>query len=218
MRNLFHYDTVKSKINIKNIDKKYFYVTAFFVVLFILLILMLSYKKSSTRNISSLQKQHNEVILKKLNEINDTLLAVKNNPVTTKQQQHDLVNIEESILSLQKTITEVAKSSEIQKISSQIASVKDDVNTQINDLKKSISESMGNKQYLDASALPFHVIAIDVIGGQAYVSVDYANHIFPLAIGDILTGWRVSNSDYDSSVAEFVNEKNQFVRISMKGA
>jgi len=65
--------------------------------------------------------------------------------------------------------------------------------------------------------LPFHVLAVDVIAGEAYVSVDYAHHVSPMALDDLLGSWRLDSADYDSNTAEFVNEKNQFVRVNLKG-
>ncbi len=85
------------------------------------------------------------------------------------------------------------------------------------DLKKSVSSSLGNKEYLDSSLLPFQVISIDVIGGEPYISINYADHISPLGVGDLLVGWRVTSADSDQGIAVFVNEKNQFIRISLQG-
>ncbi len=158
-----------------------------------------------------------DTILRQLNAMHIILKEVVSNPSNSKQEQIVLKRLEDNMASVQKSLMNVAKSSDIQEVSKQISLVKDDIDSQMVDLKKSVSSSLGNKEYLDASSLPFYVISIDVIGGEPYVSINYADHISPLGIGDLLVGWRVTSADSDQSVAVFVNEKNQFVRISLQG-
>lgn len=225
MKSLFHYDGVKFGNTVKKLflktfkglDIKYLIILIIFVVSFLTLILCLSNKICSTQNIFLQQKKSNGLLLVKLNEIKDSLLILKSYSTITKQQEIAFQNIEKNIFSLQRAVDESAKTSEIQKISSQIDTFKNDVDAHMGELTSSIAGVAGNKQFKDASILPFHVIAVDVIAGQPYVSVDYANHIFPLAIGDVLSGWRVSSADYNSNSVEFINEKNEFVRLGMKG-
>lgn len=225
MKSFFHYDKTKfgnlvNKIclnNFKSLDRGYWIITIVVTINFLILLLILANKICSTQNISLQQKKNSGLILRKVNEINDALTILKSYPTLTKQQEIAFQNMEKNIFSLQKGIYESAKTSEIQKMSNQIESFKDDIHTYLGELKRLITGASGNKQFIDASILPFHVIAVDVIAGQAYVSVDYDNHIFPLAIGDILAGWRVNNTDYDLNRVEFVNAKNEFIRLNMKG-
>jgi hypothetical protein len=178
---------------------------------------LISHKETKITDSASLQNKRNEIILHELDDISSVLHDVASNPLNSKQQQMALQSLEKNILITQKAMVDVARSSDIQKVSGQIASVKDDIDAQMNDMKKVISEGMGSKQFLETSALPFHVISVDVIAEQPYVSVEYANHISPLAIGDVLTGWRVIRADYESGLAEFENEKNQLVKVNIHG-
>jgi len=176
------------------------------------------HKGTKIADLISLQNKRNAIILSELEGINSALHTVENNPFNSQQQQIALQALEKNIMSAQKSMLDVSKTSDIQKISSQITSVKDDIDSQMSDMKKIISETTSSKQVLDASTLPFHVISVDVIAGQPYIAVEYHNHIFPLAIGDSLTGWRVVSADYESGIAEFANEKNQYVKLSLQGA
>ena len=225
MRELFHFyknrpewmNEFYSELKIIWEEKKSLIIVlvSFITVLFLSIILF--HKNTNVNDVVSSQNKRSEAILRELNDINSVLHDVESNPFNTKQQQMSLQSLEKDIASTQKSMIEVAKSSDIQKVSGQLASVKDDIDTQMSDLKKAISESTAGKQYLEASALPFHVISVDVIAGQPYVSVEYASHVSPLAVGDSLTGWRVTSSDYESGVAEFANEKNQSVKVSLQG-
>lgn len=171
---------------------------------------------NSQQNHFTLQMKHNEKILRELNDIESQLELLMKNPSSHVQKQ-ELLQIENHVLELQKSMGEVAKSSDIQTISNQIASVKDAMNEQMSDIKQTVSSSMGNKEYLDATVLPFKVITIDVIGDEPYVSVNYANHVSPIGVSDVLAGWRLIFADFDTNVAEFRNDKKQYVKVSLQG-
>ena len=226
MRTLFHFyknnpewmNECYSELRIIWKEKKslIIIITSFIAVLFFSIIS--GHKNMNVTDLISLQNKRSEAILRELNDINSVLHNVESNPSNTKQQQLALQTLEKDIASTQKSMIDVAKSTDIQKVSSQIALVKDDIDSQISDLKKAVSKSIGSKEYLDASALPFHVISVDVIAGQPYVSVEYASHVSPLSAGDLLVGWRVVSAEYDTGISEFVNEKNQYVKVSLQGA
>ncbi|MEO8402581.1 MAG: hypothetical protein ABI597_12455 [Gammaproteobacteria bacterium] len=171
---------------------------------------------SKAHQANSLQNKRSELIIRDLNEINAEIQEISRNPKNS-QQQAALQMIEQDLVGLQHVAIETAKSSDIQKVSSQISSIKEDVDMQMNDLKQAVSENLGHKDYLEATALPFHVISVDVIAGQPYVSVNYANHVSPLAVSDLLSGWRLITADYDSGSAEFENEKKQYVKVNLQG-
>jgi hypothetical protein len=176
------------------------------LIVFFISAIVGTHRHNTMDNLITFQNKHTEIILRKLNDINATLHDVSSKPANAKQQ------------AVLQSIVNVAKGSDIKMVSSQIALAKDDIDSQLNNLKKSISESVGSKQYLDEKVLPFHVISIDVIAGQSYVSIEYAHHILPLATSDLMAGWRVISADFDSGIAEFVNEKNQYVKVSLQGA
>jgi hypothetical protein len=207
---------IRSQWQLIKSNKKYLAISLLIVLMVTLLGFIGRHKHGTIEDLVSLQNKRSESILHELSDINATLHNVSSNPANAKQQEF-FRSLEKEILTIQQSIVDVARGSDIQKVARQIALVKDDVDSQINDLKKAVSENTGNKQYLDVSALPFHVISVDVIAEQSYVSVDYANHILPFAISDFLAGWRVVSADYDSGIAEFVNEKNQYVKVSLQG-
>jgi hypothetical protein len=136
-----------------------------------------------------------------------------NNP----KQQSVLNTIQSELSTLRESMVEVAKTSDIQKVSSQITSVKDDVDIKMSDMMHAVTSFNGGKQYLDLNALPFHVLSVDMIAGLPYVSVDYSNHVSPLTVGDWLAGWQVVAAYNEAGVAEFVNDKNQYVKVIVQG-
>jgi hypothetical protein len=225
MRTLFHFFKNKpewmndfhNQLQIVFNERKGVIISAAGFIATLMFLITLSHQNTKVNNIASSQNKHSAVVLHELKEMNSFLHDVEISPFNTKQQQVTLQALEKDVLSAQKSLVGVAKSDDIQRISGQIASVKDDIDIQMGNLKKSLSESGASKQYLDANTLPFHVISVDVIAGQPYVSVEYASHISPLAVGDLLTGWRVISADYDLGSAEFVNDKNQYIKINLQG-
>lgn len=201
---------------IRSEEKVFLALGAWFLILFIF-ISIVGYKNMRMIALTSLQDKRSGFILNELDNIHSILHDIGNNPFNSKQQQMTLQSLEQDIVSAKKSMLNLAKTSDIQKMSSQIASVKDDMDSKMDEMKKSLAEGIGSKQFLDVSVLPFHVIAVDVIAREPYVSVEYDNHIFPLAIGDLLTGWRVVSADYESGFAEFANEKDQHVKINLQG-
>ncbi len=216
MRNLFYYDIAKFRTKLKWINRNYLVTSISLAVILPLLLLNVGVKNSSIHKIGILQKQKSDLMLKKLNELNNNLESVKDNQTITEQQKVILKNLESDIFTLQKSYSYIAKTTDIQNMSNQITVAKEDINGQLSDFKKIILETLGHKDYLNVAILPFHVIAVDVIAGQPYVTVDYANHVLPLAIGDTLATWRVSEADYDTGTVELVNEKKQFVQVNIR--
>jgi hypothetical protein len=223
MRELFHFYKNRPEwmrefyIQLKDVftENKYMFSGIFGFIFLMGFLILSNHQGEKISDAISLQKKHDEIVLHELNEIKVYLQDVESSPFNTNQQQAILQSLEKDIVNAQKSIVDVAKVGDIKKVSSQIASVKDDFDSQMSDIKKAISQGVGKKEYLDKSVLPFHVISVDVIAGQPYVSIEYANHVSPLAVGDTLTGWRLAMADYESSMSEFVNEKNQYVKISL---
>lgn len=176
------------------------------------------HKNKSTIESSSLLEKHNKLILRELDDINVQLQDLSHHPTNSKKQQSSLESIEKNVSEARQIMTEVAKVADIERISTQVASVKEDVDMQMSDLKKAVAEGMGNKQYLDPSALPFQVISVDIIGNQPYATVNDEGHFTPLGVSDMLAGWRLVLADYDIGTAEFINAKNQYVKVSLQGS
>jgi hypothetical protein len=191
-------------------------VVASFILLPIIIFFIISYPHAS--NSKMIVKSNSNIqILNQLNEMDLKLEKILQDPGHSKTDEQTVKLIQQDIKLIQRSLVEIAKTSDIQQVSKQIKTIQEDIGNQINDLKKTIKSSSENNEVLDPSVLPFHVVSIDIISGQSYISVDYANHILPVAVGDLLGGWRVSNADYDANIAEFINEKNQVVKINLKG-
>ncbi len=173
---------------------------------------MFFYHLIANKRVLMAQTQRSEVILRALKTIQaqlDIFAGSTNNP----KQQSVLNTIQNELTALHGSMVEIAKTSDIQKVSSQITSVKNDVDVKMSDMMHAVMTRVGSKEYLDVKALPFHVIAVDIIAGLPYVSVDYNNHVSPLTVGDSLAGWQVVSAYNEAGVAEFVNDKNQYVKV-----
>ncbi len=222
MRDLFHFYKNKpewmqeccDQLRIFFQENKMFSLFISYLIFTTFLLFLENHRETS---MNALQAKHDTTILRELKNINTALQVVENNPNNTKQQQDILQGLEKNILNVQKSMADFAKTRDIENIALEISSAKDEIGTQLHDIKKTISENSNSKEYLDASTLPFHIISVDVISGQPYVSVQYANHVSPLSIGDELAGWRVISADYESTVSEFVNDKNQHIKVSLQG-
>lgn len=118
-----------------------------------------------------------------------------------------LANLSDELQSVEKSMAIVAKSTELQKIAT-------DIDDRFSHLENTVASNSQVKSYLDKKALPFQVISIDVMAEQPFVSVNYAHHTLPLGIGDSLAGWKVVHADYGAVDAEFVNDQGQTVKVS----
>lgn len=196
------------------INKKYAAALSAGAFLFFFLAFAISHKNNTLKEMAALQNERTEAVLRNLKKLNEEIVEARSG--SQRNQNEALRNMESSLRVLQKSIIELAKTSDLQKVSNEILSIKTDMSSQINDLKQTVLDGKAEKNYLRADALPFHVMSIDVIAGRVYVSVDYDHRILPLGVGDFLAGWRLNNASYDTSKAEFVNEKNQFVMVNLQ--
>ncbi len=181
------------------------------LILLAILILSIEHQTATVSNYAFDQNKRTSIIL---NEITDLKDQVKSLSVNSKYADKYKA-ITAGLDFLQHSIPELAKSSDIQKMSNQLASMKDDVDSQMFDLKKAVANSSDVKQYVNAKVLPFHVISIDVISQQPFVSIEYATHITPLAVGDTVAGWQITSADYDAAQVEFKNDHDQYVKVSL---
>jgi hypothetical protein len=184
--------------------------------IFIFSLALFSYHVLSGHHAALIQNKQGEIVLRELSAIQSELKIALHHTRSQKQQAV-LSTLQQELLSVQQSITATAKVSDIQKVSGEIASVKDDVDLQMSDIKKAMAGTSNGKQYLEASTLPFHIVSVDSIAGLPYVSVDYEHHVSPLAVGDQLAGWQVVAANNDVGVAEFVNDKNQYVKVLATG-
>jgi len=187
------------------------------LLLWLIILFAVHQQNNGVSDLRLTEKQRAITILSQLSDINNQLQQLASNPQNSQSFKTALTHISSALSSFQKSLNELAKTNDIQKVSSQLTSMQNDVDAQMLDLKKAIASSNDAKQYLDAKVLPFHVISIDVISQQPFVSIDYANHITPLAVGDTVAGWKITAADYDAAQVEFKNAQDQYVKIALQG-
>ncbi len=163
---------------------------------------------------STSQKKHNELILQQIFQIHSELENLKSNPYEVKALSQVVNNIND----LKDSISDSAKISDVKNISSEIGTVKSDLDNKLDAIQKAISTQDDGKEYLDKSALPFIVLSIDVIAGYPFVSVNFNNQILPMSVGDTLAGFRLESADFVLDTAQFVNHNNQYIKINLKSS
>lgn len=164
----------------------------------------LSLVRHDTAHVISTQIQQNNTAketLKQINDIQAQLQALQNAPQNSEAFKDSLTKINSDLGDVQQSIL----------------SMKDDMDTQMTELKKEVNANPNMKQYLDPKELPFKVISIDVLSEQPFVSVNYDDHIQPMAIQDALAGWQLVQADYSTATAEFKNTKDQYVKVMIEG-
>lgn len=220
VENTQKYISIQQLINyFVNLDKKTkkvisACVTGIVLVLLIIITLLSHHENSSISNLSANENQHTKSILSKLGDIDSQVQTLSANPQNSTAFKDALTNISSDITTIKQSA--LAQQGNFQKLSTQIASVKDDMDSQMQDLK-SVMANNKSKHYLDPKVLPFHVISVDVIAQQPFVSIDYDHHITPLAVGDSIAGWQITAADYDAAQVEFKNSEDKYVKVSLQG-
>lgn len=184
------------------------------MLLFVTLLVGITLYRQHKKSFEDLQYHRSEMILQKVNAIQSEIEYLSRN-ANQNQQLRSLERIEKDMGNAQHSLIDLAKTSDIQKVYSQLESIKEVINIKMTDIKHWVSTEKEHKHYLPPSHLPFHLTAIDMIGGEPYVTVDDDNHTFPMSIGDTLTGWRLIAADFESGFAEFMNANKQYVKITL---
>jgi len=174
------------------------------------LILILMHKQEDESNRFSLAEgKRSSMILNELTDMQVQLQKVSQGNANASELRSTLAVFSQELNAIQKSLNDAAKDADIKKMSEQLAAVKDE-------LGQTMVNGANGKHYLDAKALPFTVSAIDLIDQQAFISVNYNNHVIPLSIGDALAGWKVADADYESQTMEFESTQGQFVKVSLQ--
>lgn len=195
----------------------FFFLEGLAFVLLLGILLWVHHQNHVLANLANNGNKQTTVILHQIDDINGQLQVLSASPENSKEFQIALVNMVNDFSNVKRSINDLAKTSDIQKVSNQVALMKSDFDGQIGDLKKDVAASSDSKQFLDPKVLPFHVIAVDVISEQPFISIDYAHHITPLAVGDSIAGWRIVAADYDAAEVELENNQNQYVKVQVQG-
>lgn|GEM_PF-2454123 len=187
------------------------------IMLLIAILLLINHQDSAVSTLALNENKRTSVVMRELNDINNQLQTLSSSPQNSEDFKTAISTINTDLADIHKSISEVAKAADVQRVSSQISSMKDDVDSQMLDLKRAVANSQDAKQYLDPKVLPFHVISIDVISQQPFVSINYASHVTPFAVGDAVAGWQITAADYDAAQVVFKNDRDQYVKVSLLG-
>jgi len=192
-------------------------ITVACIILWFLLILMtlIYFQHQSLASTQINNNKNATLILNELNDINNQLQPLSASSQHSRSFQAAFEGIQSDLESLQKQFTDFIQTTNLQHVSSQLTDMHHDVDQQLLDLKNEVAGSNGTKNYLDPHLLPFQVIAVDVITGQPYVSINFDQHIMPLMIGDTLVGWTLIDADYSTSHATFQNNQHQLIQIQI---
>lgn len=183
-------------------------VVAGFVISVLILIFIHNQEDESNR-FSVAETKRSGMILNELTDMQTQLQKMSQGNANATELKNTLATFSQELGDIQKSLNEAAKDADIKKMSEQLAAVKDE-------LAQTMTSGANGKQYIDAKTLPFSVTAIDLIDQQAFISVNYNNHIIPLSIGDALAGWKVADADYESQAVEFGSTQGQFVKVSLQ--
>lgn len=130
---------------------------------------------------------------------------------TNSQELKPVFNqLNSEIEGVEKDLTAVAKSAELEKVSNSIDS-------HFDELEKVLATTDDAKQYVDAKALPFTVVSVDVIAQQPFVSVEYDHRVMPVGVGESVAGWKLTSADYDITAVEFKNAQGKYVKVTALG-
>ena len=170
------------------------------LVLLLGIMVMVRSENADIFNLSQHDTQQSKIILNQLGDIHGQLTRLASSPQNSKEFKQALLNVSADAAYIKKTV--LAEEETIQQLSHQVLSLHQAMDEEMSDLKTTLTNP-GNKHYLDAKVLPFHVISIDVMSQQPFVSVDYDHRILPLTLGDSLAGWQVTEADYALDEVEF---------------
>jgi soluble cytochrome b562 len=189
----------------------------FLLFLALVVIFLIGHQQRTVSTMTKNQTDQRLLLLKHLRDIDQQLQILTSAPQNSGDFNKAFGLLNTYLSTMQKSINAAAKSSDIQKVSTEIADVKADIDTQMLDLKRTVANSQDAKDYLDPKLLPFTVVSIDVISQQPFVTINYAHHVTPLAIGDSVAGWQMTSADYDAWQVEFKNDHDQYIKVALQG-
>ena len=151
-----------------------------------------------------------------LNDITIKLANIQKN-MSTHQSTINLDSIRSEVSNL------IHETQQLSEHSNQIITNKIQASTEVlekrlasikSELQK-LQDEKNHTAFIAPTNLPFHVLHIDNIQNQNVVTVQYNNTIFPINIGDYLSGWKMISSDFVSQKCEFVNKNKQHVIVDL---
>lgn len=140
-------------------------------------------------------------------------LTSQSNTQAQMQQYQDLKNLDQTLLRDEENNNQILTSS-LNKDSQTILTQLDRLQTHLIALTNVLQKD--KVTYLKPGALPFKVLAIDMIQQQPVVTLFYANDSFPISIDESVAGWQFIAADYTRQEAEFKNAQNEHVKIELQ--
>lgn len=205
MHSIFH----NLKICLKNLARFNWIMTLCFrnkYLLFIAAVFFVLVSYEQLNHHATMQYHQSISLNHELKQIQETLNEIVNISMSNQQQTiRDKTN--KSFSLLQQTLIE---------LESQISATQENMNAHFKIIHEALVDKKEDKPYMDANVLPFHVISVDMMEDQAFVSIDYGNHTTPLQVGEWIGGWQVFKLNVDSAAVEFVNANKQYVKVRLK--
>ncbi len=158
---------------------------------------------------TSITNKRSLLILSELSDLHNQVQQLSSTSSNPSELKTALGRLDAELTDIEKEVAETAKNTDIQKLSAQLS----DMQTNLGDLSQTMAAQSISKKYIDAKKLPFHVVSLDMISEQPFISVDYNHHIAPLGIGDSLATWKIVSADYDTQTVELANARGQYVKI-----
>lgn len=212
---IFDYGLSKLLVLYQENKRNVLIITSMLLVALLLMIYIFNGKRN-INNFVAMEQKNAVVIINRLQNIDSQLNQLTSTHYTPENFKTNIVNISSEIASLKSMLSSTVNKVDIQNVANQITSAKDELNTNILDIKKAVIDSSQSKQYISLKSLPFKVVSIDVISEKSFVSIEYDNHITPLLLGDSVAGWNLTSASYETGMAEFKNTKDQYIKLSIK--
>ena len=215
--------TVRKKLSNIPFEPKHKKLALILVTTIVVVIVMFAFLKHHQSQQSEQAQQLNAAIYYQVQKSSKDLNVISQQVVDLTDQlnqQHSVVEID-------------AIKSSLEKITTQIQSMKDENSDSLTQLMKNQSTEMNQKLdalqagvtalqvaekkvvFLPEKELPFLVESVDLIQQQPVVTVRYDYKSQPLDIGYSLAGWELVRADFSKQSAEFRNHKDQHILIHL---
>lgn len=188
----------------------------YLIAIFILVIYFLMLDESNRiSNLSSSQNKQAKEIINKINDVSNNVERLTAYTQKSAEFKETLATINQGLTDIKISVASLAKTSDVLKVDSDVIAMQKNMNDDMDDLKKMVVSQ--SKDYLDPKVLPFHIISIDMLAEQPFISIDYNHRITPLTLGDSLAGWRITQANYERGYVEFKNTNNKYVKVLLEG-
>jgi hypothetical protein len=171
----------------------------------------------SHESLKCFKTNNTDPVFKQLSSIELMLQQAEPKSSDSEQERLSFQQLETNLSSIKTALTSLAKTSDTERIAEQLMHMQIVLNARYDHYDNLLKLLPDKNNNIDASNLPFSVVAIDIIDQTPYVSLNFQDHISPLGVGDKLVDWKLVNADFDENTAVFENAKLQTVRINLNG-